>query len=147
MFPAGADGDFTGIDNLFGFARVAGLKVIYTLRMLNRSTKPIRDLETVDAQVAGHIWSNYRDNVASFAIGNEPDWHDFHSYAGRPADPAIYEEISGVPGSAYSSYRARWQAWPPGHRRRARGAVVRTGRGGLRPADMDPQPRHWRVVD
>ena len=63
MFPAGADGDFTGIDNLFGFARVAGLKVIYTLRMLNRSTKPIRDLETVDAQVAGHIWSNYRDNV------------------------------------------------------------------------------------
>jgi hypothetical protein len=109
MFPAGADGDFTGIDNLFGFARVAGLKVIYTLRMLNRSTKPVRDLETVDAQVAGHIWSNYRDNVASFAIGNEPDWHDFHSYAGRPADPAIYEEISGIPGSAYSSYRARWQ--------------------------------------
>jgi len=110
MFPAGADGDFTGIDNLFAFARVAGVKVIYTLRMLNPGRKPIRDLETVDAQVAGHIWRHHRDNVASFAIGNEPDWHDFHSYTGRPADPAIYEEISGVPGSAYSSYRARWQA-------------------------------------
>jgi hypothetical protein len=109
MPPAGADGDFTGIDNLFDFAGVAGVRIIYTLRMLNRSTKPIRDLETLDAQVAGHIWSRYRENVASFAIGNEPDWHDFHSYAGRPADPAIYEEVSGVPGSAYSSYRARWQ--------------------------------------
>jgi hypothetical protein len=110
MFPAGADGDFTGIDNLFAFARVAGVKIIYTLRMLNPITKPIRDLEAVDAQVAGHIWRHHRDSVASFAIGNEPDWHDFHSYAGRPADPAVYEEISGVPGSAYSSYRARWQA-------------------------------------
>jgi hypothetical protein len=57
MPPAGADGDFTGIDNLFDFAGVAGVRIIYTLRMLNRSTKPIRDLETLDAQVAGHIWS------------------------------------------------------------------------------------------
>ena len=110
MFPAGADGDFTGIDNLFAFARVAGVKVIYTLRMLNPSSKPIRDLEKVDAQVARHIWRHHRENVASFAIGNEPDWHDFHSYAGRPADPAIYEETSGVPGSAYPSYRTRWEA-------------------------------------
>ena len=111
MSPAGTGGDgFTGIDNLFAFARVAGVKVIYTLRLLNPSAKPIADLETVDAQVAGHIWRRYRENVASFAIGNEPDWHAFHTYDGHPADPAIYEEISGVPGSAYSSYRARWQS-------------------------------------
>jgi hypothetical protein len=111
MFPAGAGSDgFTGIDNLFAFARAAGVKVIYTLRLLNPDDKPIRDLETVDARVAGYIWGRYRENVASFAIGNEPDWHAFHTYAGHPADPAIYEEISGVPGSAYSSYRARWHS-------------------------------------
>jgi hypothetical protein len=110
MIPAGADGDFTGIDNLFAFARAAGVQIIYTLRMLNPSAKPIRDLETVDARVAGHIWRHHRENVASFAIGNEPDWHAFHAFDGHPNDPAIYEEISGVPGSAYPSYRARWEA-------------------------------------
>ena len=110
MVPAGANGDFTGIDNLFGFARTAGVKIIYTLRMLNPSTKPIRGLDRINAQVAAHIWRHHRDNVASFAIGNEPDWHAFHTYAGHPNDPAIHEEISGVPGSAYASYRARWQA-------------------------------------
>jgi hypothetical protein len=110
MFPAGADGDFTGIDSLFGFARAAGVRIIYTLRMHNPSTKPIGDLEAIDARVAGHIWHHHRENVASFAIGNEPDWHAFHTYDGHPADPAIYEEISGVPGSAYSSYLARWRA-------------------------------------
>ena len=36
--PADATGDgFTGIDNLFAFARVAGVKVIYTLRLLSPS--------------------------------------------------------------------------------------------------------------
>jgi hypothetical protein len=112
MSPAGAGSDgFTGIDNLFAFARVADVKVIYTLRLLSPGAKPIRDLKTVDAQVAGYIWRRYQENVASFAIGNEPDWHAFHTYDGHPADPAIYEQISGVPGSAYSSYRARWQSF------------------------------------
>jgi hypothetical protein len=110
MFPAAAGGDgFTGIDNLFAFARLAGVKVIYTLRLLNPGTKPVPDLDAIDARVAGYIWRHYPELVSSLAIGNEPDWHDFHSYAGRPLDPAIYEEVSGVPGSAYGSYRARWQ--------------------------------------
>jgi hypothetical protein len=112
MSLAGTDNDgFTGIDNLFAFARVAGVKVIYTLRLLNPGAKPIDDLKTIDAHVAGYIWRRYRENVASFAIGNEPDWHAFHTYDDHPADPAIYEEISGVPGSAYSSYRAHWQSF------------------------------------
>jgi hypothetical protein len=111
MSPAGTGGDgFTGIDHLFAFARVAGVKVIYTLRLLSPAARPVRGLETVDARVAGYIWRRYRENVASFAIGNEPDWHAFHTYDGHPADPAIYEQISGVPGSAYASYRARWQS-------------------------------------
>jgi hypothetical protein len=48
--------------------------------------------------------------VASFAIGNEPDWHSFHTYEGHALDPAICEEVAGVPGSAYPSYLAHWRS-------------------------------------
>jgi hypothetical protein len=112
MIPAGTGRDgFTGIDNLFAFAAVAGVKVIYSLRLPSSSAKPIGDLKSINARVAGYIWRHYRENVASFAIGNEPDWHAFHTYAGRPFDPAIYEEISGVPGSAYPSYLTGWRSF------------------------------------
>jgi hypothetical protein len=112
LIPAGTSVEgFTGIDNLFAFARVAGVKVIYSLRLLNPRSRPIAGLTSVDAEAAGYIWSHYRPSVASFAIGNEPDWHAFHSYPGHPFDPAIYEEIPGVPGSAYPSYLADWQSF------------------------------------
>jgi len=108
--PAGTGSDgFTGIDNLFAFAAAAGTRVIYSLRLLSPADKPVDDLESINAHAAGYIWDRYREHVASFAIGNEPDWHAFHTYAGHPADPAIYEETSGIPGSAYPSYLARWR--------------------------------------
>jgi hypothetical protein len=110
LIPAGTGSDgFTGIDNLFAFAAAAGVKVIYTLRLLSPGAQPIGDLQAVHAQAAGHIWRHYRQNVASFAIGNEPDWHAYHTYPGHPLDPAIYEEVSGVPGSAYQSYLTQWR--------------------------------------
>ena len=110
--PAGTGPDgFTGIDNLFGFAAAAGLRVIYTLRLLSRADAPIEDLVPANARIAGYIWSRYREHLASFAIGNEPDWHAFHSHAGRLVDPAIVEDVAGVPGSAYRSYLARWQTF------------------------------------
>jgi hypothetical protein len=112
MRPAGTGPDgFTGIDNLFAFAAGAGVKIIYSFRVLNPRGQPAGDLKSINAQAAGYIWRNYRDNVAGFAVGNEPDWHAFHSYAGRPLDPAIWEETSGVPGSAYPSYLACWRAF------------------------------------
>jgi hypothetical protein len=111
LIPAGTGSDgFTGIDNLFAFAAAAGVKVIYSLRMLSVPANPIGDLKTIHAQAAGHIWSRYRESVASFAIGNEPDWHAYHTYPGHPLDPAIFEETSGVPGSAYQSYLAQWRS-------------------------------------
>jgi hypothetical protein len=111
FIPAGTGSDgFTGIDNLFAFAAAAGARVIYSHRLLSPAAKPVKDLQSVNAHVAGYIWSRYRENVASFAIGNEPDWHAFHTYAGHQADPAIYEQISGIPGSAYPSYLARWRS-------------------------------------
>lgn len=110
LIPAGTGSDgFTGIDNLFAFAAAAGMKVIYSLRLLSPSTQPIGDLQAVHAQAAGYIWQHYQQNLASFAIGNEPDWHAYHTYPGHPLDPAIYEEVPDVPGSAYPSYLAHWR--------------------------------------
>ena len=103
----GSDG-FTGIDKLFEFAAAACTRVIYSLRLLNPSSAPIADLASVDAKIAEHIWAEYPELLASFAIGNEPDWHSYHTYPGHPLDLAICETTPGVPGSAYPSYLADW---------------------------------------
>jgi hypothetical protein len=125
LSPAGTGSDgFTGIDNLFAFAAVAGVKVIYSLRMLSPAASPVTDLPSVNARVAGYIWGRYRDRLASFAIGNEPDWHAFHTGEGQQVDPAIYEEVAGVPGSAYPSYLARWRSLASAIRAAAPGAPL-----------------------
>ena len=125
LIPAGTGSDgFAGIDSMFAFAAEAGVKVIYTFRMLSSRASPVSDLHSVNARVAAHIWDRYRDRVASFAIGNEPDWHSFHTYAGRPRDPAIFEEVAGVPGSAYPSYLARWRGLADAVREAAPGALI-----------------------
>jgi len=125
LIPAGSGSDgFTGIDNLFSFAAAAGVKVIYTLRLLSPGVKPIADLRSLDAQAAAYIWRHYQQHVASFAIGNEPDWHAFHTHAAQRLDPAIYEEVSGVPGSAYPSYLAHWRAFADAVRGAAPGAPL-----------------------
>jgi hypothetical protein len=111
LIPAGTGPDgFTGIDSLFAFAAETGVKVIYSLRLLSPSAQPAGDLKAIHAEAAGYIWGRYRDHLASLAIGNEPDWHAYHTYPGHPLDPAIVEHVPGVPGSAYPSYLAQWQA-------------------------------------
>ncbi len=54
------------IDNLFGFARKAGVKVIYTFRL--REGNPIQAAET-----AKYIMERYRSGLECFALGNEPN--------------------------------------------------------------------------
>ena len=76
------------IDNLFAFAKVADLKVIYSFRLLNGS-------KTNAAAVAGYIWHNYRQHLDSFSIGNEPDWKAYHN-----KDPKI---------TNYPSFLADWR--------------------------------------
>jgi hypothetical protein len=110
LVPAGTGDGFAGIDDLFAFAAAAGVRVIYTLRMLSPFADPVSDLRSVNARVAGYIWGRYQDGLDSFAIGNEPDWHAFHTWAGQLVDPAIHEEEAGVPGSAYPSYLAHWRS-------------------------------------
>ena len=45
----------TDINALFAFAQAAGVKVIYSLRLLNGSTN-------TDATLARYLWSNYRSH-------------------------------------------------------------------------------------
>ncbi len=125
LIPAGTGSDgYTGIDSLFAFAAMTGVKVVYTLRLLSPAAKPVSDLQAVNARVAGYIWAHHRDSVSSFAIGNEPDWHDFHTCPGHQLDPAIYEDVADVPGSAYPSYLARWRSFADAVRAAAPGAPM-----------------------
>jgi hypothetical protein len=123
--PAGTGSDgFAGIDALFAFAAAAQARVIYTFRLLNPGGSLISDLPSVNAHAAGYIWQRYRDSVSSFAIGNEPDWHAFHTFPGHHLDPEIYEEVAAVPGSAYPSFLARWRGFADAVRGAAAEAVL-----------------------
>ena len=76
------------IDSLFAFAKAADVKVIYSFRLLNGD-------KTNAAALARYIWQNYRVQLDSFAIGNEPDWKSYHN-----KDPKI---------ANYPSYLADWR--------------------------------------
>jgi len=84
----------TDIDSVFAFAKAAGVKVIYTLRLLNGEAG-------VAASTAKYIWNNYRDYLDYFAIGNEPDIKDFlYPPNGKGTDPRIKD---------YASYHRIWK--------------------------------------
>ena len=96
--------DRRDIDHLFAFANAADLKVIYTLRLLNGSAKD-------DADIARYIMQHYASRLVCFEIGNEPDWHSFHTSPGHARDPRIFETIGGNPGSAFPSFVTDWNAF------------------------------------
>lgn len=89
------------IDQLFEFAEAADVRVIYTLRLLNGD-------KTDAVRLAKYIADHYASRLACFCLGNEPDWHAYHSNSGKAVDPAIFETTPGAPGSAYPSYLAKW---------------------------------------
>ena len=94
--PAHAD-----IDHLFAFAKAADVNVIYTLRLLNGSPKDA-------AETARYIEQRYASRLVCFEIGNEPDWHSYHTSPGHTVDPRITEAIPDNPGSAFPSFLATW---------------------------------------
>lgn len=87
------------IDAFFSFVKAAGVKVIYSFRLLNGDAAQ-------DASVARYIWDNYKHYIDCFSIGNEPDWPRYHE-----RDPQIFESSSGIIGSAFPSYLAKWKAF------------------------------------
>jgi hypothetical protein len=99
----GSDG-YLGIDALFGFAPAAGIKVLYSMRLLNPNGS-ITNLMQDDAAAGQYIWDNYRTSLHSFAIGNEPDFYSYHI-----VDPLIYQTLPGRAnaGTAFPSYLADW---------------------------------------
>ena len=113
---------FADIDSLFAFARAAGVRVIYSVRLLNLSSCPNPHLAEDDARIVGYIWQKYRAQLDSFSIGNEPDVRGFHSRPGQVVDPDIYESTPGVAGSAYPSYFSQWQKFAAVIRKAAPGA-------------------------
>lgn len=90
------------IDQLFGFAKAADVRIIYTLRLLNGDIQQ-------DAALAQYIEQHYALQLECLQIGNEPDWHSFHTSPGHPRDPRIVETAPELPGTAYPSYLATWR--------------------------------------
>ncbi|HEY1661649.1 MAG TPA: hypothetical protein VGI03_04460 [Verrucomicrobiae bacterium] len=84
------------VDSLFAFARAADVKVIYTLR-LNHGDP------SADAEMARYISRHYGNQLACFAIGNEPNVYftNFTTYfnSWKQFEPFI---VSNVPAVKFS---------------------------------------------
>ncbi len=79
------------IDILFHFARLAGVKVIYSFRLKNGNPGE-------SARLASYIAKNYADVLDCFAIGNEPNFFPAKSYESfyqqwKPQYDAILEAV------------------------------------------------------
>jgi hypothetical protein len=86
------------IDSLFEFAKAAGVKVIYSVRLKNG------DADSA-AKIARHIMDHYADELDSFAIGNEPGsfGHGYNYDAYRPQWKKIMAAmVAAAPGARFS---------------------------------------------
>ncbi|MDB6023379.1 MAG: hypothetical protein JWQ04_3236 [Pedosphaera sp.] len=91
--PATPIPDETDIDNLFAFARAAGVKkIIYSLRLLE--TDPALQYAQTNAAIAKYIWSHYQPCLESFALGNEPDLR------------RVYDQDWGI--TNFGTYLIKW---------------------------------------
>lgn len=83
------------LDNLFAFAKAAGVKVIFTMRLSGGDPG-------ASAAVAKYIMGRYASEVAGFAIGNEPNifTHQYREYvtAFTRYSDAI---LAAVPGARF----------------------------------------------
>jgi hypothetical protein len=80
------------VDNLFGFARKADLKVIYTLRLNHGNAE-------ADCAMANYIEGRYAQQLDCFVVGNEPNTY-YTNYAGYFADWKTYvDQITGLGNS------------------------------------------------
>jgi len=87
------------LDSLFGFAKAAGVKVIYCLRLHNGDPN-------VDAQTVKYIMDHYAPLVDSFSIGQEPS-----AYPVTTNDTRSTLERMGTANEkyTYAAYRRDWK--------------------------------------
>lgn len=67
------------IDSLYGFARLAKVRVMYTLRMRSGDV-------SVATEPASYVMGHYGELTDCLAIGNEPDVFEHHDYAKYSTD-------------------------------------------------------------
>lgn len=94
VLPSNAD-----IDSLFAFARAAGVKVIYCLRLHNGDPE-------ADAATVKYIMSRYASLMDSFSIGQEPS-----AYPAGKRDTRSQGERMGAGNEhyQYSTYQEEWK--------------------------------------
>jgi Glycosyl hydrolase family 79 C-terminal beta domain len=80
------------VDNLFGFARKADVKVIYTLRLNHGNVQS-------DCAMANYIEGRYAKQLDCFVVGNEPNTY-YTNYAGYFADWKRYVDQITAPGNS-----------------------------------------------
>jgi hypothetical protein len=87
------------IDSLFAFAKAAGIKVIYCLRLHNGDPQ-------ADAATVKYIMAHYAPLVDSFSIGQEPSAYPVEKKDTRPE-----AERMGAANEhyKYSTYREEWK--------------------------------------
>jgi hypothetical protein len=113
--------DRLAIDSVFGFAKAAGVQVIYSLPLLNGN-------RATNAATARYIWSHYRPFLECFSLGNEPDVKRYlYPPFGTGADPALTNYASflavwrdfaqavseAAPGAKFAGPDAANQSWAP----------------------------------
>src|ERR1700677_1907737 len=84
------------IDKLFGFAKAAGVKVIYSFRIRNTNDPKTTSDPKAIAEQAKYIADHYSANLLCFSIGNEPDlWlHKWDDY--KKSFMPVYDAINAV---------------------------------------------------
>lgn len=99
---------WTPVDDLFDFATQASVAVIYSLRLYSTSeTDEVSNVANAGT-IASHIWNRNQSQLACFALGNEPDWHNnYHN----GSDPEIATTTIGQPEpvTAYTTYSTEWR--------------------------------------
>jgi hypothetical protein len=95
------------VDSLFGFAKKADVKVIYTLR-LNQGNPELA------AQMADYIEKQYSKQLDCFAIGNEPNTYYTSNYDGYLAEWERYATQITAPGNSPEA-RFSGPGVSPGH--------------------------------
>lgn len=77
------------IDSFFGFVRVSGVKVIFSLNLTGNNLRQ-------DSSLAQYLWRHQRTNLISLAIGNEPNEYRVNGH-----DPLV---------TNYQSWFAAWSS-------------------------------------
>jgi len=91
--------DEADLDSLFAFAKAAGVKVIYCLRLHNGSPQE-------DANVVKHIMDHYAAQVDCFSIGQEPSAYPVGKVDSRPASERMGAAAEKY---RYEDYREDWK--------------------------------------